>query len=235
LHFEIREEATEWILNPQLHGFDVVDTISPTVYQIVIYPLNENSFVNNKNMPHYINVKRNKMGYVLPNYEMPLLHGEIGFGIETFDAENDFAARNGTYSIQLFMDGALHYQYKIDKFPFDMTRNINSHIDFAEKKKNNNLIQRCFVEPNNRFPCYKTDKVHGKISFMEDSTHYIKLVVMDVKNNESNLMFLVKGTIASPQMEIPAARKNVKDYFITTFIIRFEKKMWKLKFLRGII
>src|SRR5574343_176058 len=46
LHFEVRETASEKLLNPMLFGFQIADKIPPTVMGIWIVPMNDTSTVN---------------------------------------------------------------------------------------------------------------------------------------------------------------------------------------------
>jgi hypothetical protein len=212
LHFEIRDEKTEHTLNPLLHGFSVPDSSKPEVYQVAIYPRDINASVNGSNAKKIIPIKVERGNLSMMETKQIEVSGKIGFSIETFDEENDHAGKNGTYSIQLFVDDVLQYEYKIKEFAFDQTRNINAHIDYAQKKKTGTLFQKCFVEPNNKFPNYKTSKDHGVYHFKDDSIHLIKIVVADVVGNENTLLFVVqsKSYVSSPDPKLP---KHAKDLF----------------------
>ena len=212
LHFEIRDEKTEHTLNPLLHGFTVPDSSKPEVYQVAIYPRAANATVNGLNTKKIIPIKVERGNLSTTETKQIEVSGKIGFSIETFDEEDDHAGKNGTYSIQLYVDDVLQYDYKIKQFAFDQTRNINAHIDYAQKKKTGTLFQKCFVEPNNKFPCYKTTKEHGIYEFIDDSIHLVKIVVADVVGNENTLLFVVQSKVnaISPDVKVP---KHAKDYF----------------------
>ncbi len=212
LHFEIRDDKTEWTKNPLLNGFSVPDTVKPEIYKIAIYPLNSNSLVENENERKIFDVKVDRGNLSMANQNPIDVSGNIGFAIETNDEENDNAGKNGTYSIQLFIDNILQYQYKINSFAFDQTRNINAHIDYQFKNKFGIKLQKCFVEPNNKFPCYQTNKTRGIFNFSDDSIHLIKIVVEDVHNNSNTLLFIVQ----SHEYSISKKEKLIKasqDFF----------------------
>ena len=212
LHFEIRDERTEHTLNPLLHGFSVPDSSKPEVYQVALYPRSDEAMVNGLHSKKIIPIKVERGNLSMNEPKQIEVSGEIGFSIETFDEEDDHAGKNGTFSIQLFVDDVLQYEYKIKEFAFDQTRNINAHIDYAQKKKTGTLFQKCFVEPNNKFPCYKISKDRGVVAFYDDSIHLIKIVVADVIGNENTLLFVVqsKATAKPIQKKI---HKHARDYF----------------------
>ena len=61
LHFEIRDELTEFAINPLLFGFDVKDSVKPVIRKIAIYPMNEISFVNDKNTESIFSLIANRV------------------------------------------------------------------------------------------------------------------------------------------------------------------------------
>jgi len=212
LHFEIRDDKTEQIKNPLLNGFFVPDSIKPTITELVLYPKNIHAAVNNENERINYDVKNVRGNLSLVNNKPIEVSGIVGFAIETNDEENDHAGKNGTYNIQLYVDNELRYEYKIAAFAFEQTRNINAHIDYQLKKKSGKLIQKCFVEPNNKFPCYKFDKNRGFVNFTDDSIHLVKIVVSDVSSNQNTLLFLVQShkNIAK---EKDKNKGQTQDYF----------------------
>jgi murein DD-endopeptidase MepM/ murein hydrolase activator NlpD len=58
LHFEIRDQKTEEIINPYYFGFDIEDTIAPSIEGISIYPIEQNSKINGSNHAKYYDVKK---------------------------------------------------------------------------------------------------------------------------------------------------------------------------------
>ena len=212
LHFEIRDEKTEWTQNPLLHGFSISDTVKPEIYNVVFYPRNLNSVINGTNEKQSFGTKNIKGIVTLNTINTLQFSGLIGFGVETNDEESDHGGRNGTYNIQLFVDEIMQYDYKISSFAFEQTRNINAHIDFQQKKKSGKYIQKCFVEPNNKLHCYTVNKNSGAFNFNDDSIHKVKIVVSDVYNNATTLTFDVKSqknTLTQKPLKTAAAQ----DFF----------------------
>ena len=97
LHFEIRETESEHPINPLLCGFDIKDDIKPIIKSIAIFPLDDTSYVNNKNVMQQFDVVGSNGSYQL-KYSSPInVYGQIGIGIETIDKLNDVSNRNGIY------------------------------------------------------------------------------------------------------------------------------------------
>ncbi|MCL4856705.1 MAG: peptidoglycan DD-metalloendopeptidase family protein, partial [Flavobacteriales bacterium] len=86
LHFEIRETATEFAINPMLFGFDIKDNIAPVIRSISVFPLNDTSFVNNRNVTQEFNaIKSNGNYQVLSSISA---YGLIGVGINSYDQQS---------------------------------------------------------------------------------------------------------------------------------------------------
>ena len=87
LHFEFRDNITENIINPMLFGFDKMlkDTKKPLLSGVYVYPLTDETTVNQSKSPLLLNLKLQKDGTYLS--DKVLTNGKIGFGIQTSDFE----------------------------------------------------------------------------------------------------------------------------------------------------
>ena len=67
LHFEIRDTQSEKIINPMYFGFDTVITDSkrPAINSLWVYPLDENSIVNQSKRPISVNLSLQEDGTYL--------------------------------------------------------------------------------------------------------------------------------------------------------------------------
>lgn len=207
LHFEIRETATEKPINPYFFGFKVEDSVKPKITEIAVYPLGETASVNGKHV-----VKKMKpaylKGYSVSKADSLVLNGAIGFGIETYDTENRSSSQNGVFSIELQSGGKRIYYHEFEKFSFENARYVNAHIDYAEKQKHNNKIQKCFLSKNNRLEIYKNVINNGVINFTDDSIHWIRYIVKDFQGNTSELMLKVRS---SSKVKVATALPNPSD------------------------
>lgn len=195
LHFEIRSQHNQHPLNPLKQGVYIEDNIPPKIFQAALYPEGKRSTINNSTEKLILNTKKggdNK--YVLENEDTIKLHGPISFGIKTndfIDGSNNWC---GVYEIELLIDDVSIYNHKIEEFSFQNTRYINAIIDYEEKIKNNNTVQKLSLLPNNRLNIYKNVKNKGIYNFSTNNIHKITYKVTDEKGNTSALSFKVKGS-----------------------------------------
>lgn len=205
LHFEIRDTKTEATINPQLFGLEIPDNIPPVIYAMYVYRLNKKPF--NEFVPkQYFQVTGSTGNYQLNKVNTINLNGEIGFGIITTDKHNGASGTNGVYSIELELDGSAVYISSLEKFSFENSKAINSHIDYPTFIHTKRTIQKSFVDPGNPLKIYTNLVNNGRIEFTDGKLHKLKYTVTDGKGNKSTLMFNVqadaKAIINAPE-QIP--------------------------------
>ncbi len=195
LHFEIRDEKTEHAYNPFLFGFKIEDTVPPKLITLGIYPANDSSSVNGKNVSRKTKIYGSKGRYTISSAEKITVSGDIGFGIETYDYANiKEAGKLGAYSVDLYIDGQRIYYHELNEISFDESRYINSHIDYAEEAKSSKEIQKCFREENNMLSIYQYVVNEGLFRFDDTLSHRVKFIVKDFFGNVSSLEFGVRSS-----------------------------------------
>ncbi|MCX6291736.1 MAG: M23 family metallopeptidase [Bacteroidetes bacterium] len=191
LHFEIRDGATEEPVNPLLFGFEIQDTIPPVISAIRVFPVPGQGILSNSDTAaDYYVQKYDKMNTINTPDNIQVF-GNIGFGIEVTDYEQNSEAALGIYSVQLKVDSTIVYEYKMDKFNFNDTRYVNAHIDYASRIRNNLTIQRCFRLPGNHLKIYPDTNKRGYVNFADDAAHNIEFTTSDFNGNKSTLIFPV--------------------------------------------
>ncbi len=189
LHFEIRESGSEIPINPLLFGFDVKDTKPPLLKTLGVYPLNEVSWVNKQNEPQYFKIQKSDDGFSLSGNPKIEVAGKIGFGLEANDYLDAAPNRCGVYSVLLTKNGVPVYQHEMEKIPFDETRFINTHVDYFAWNKNNQRVQRSYLQPYNELSIYKNMLNKGQLFFLSDTTFLMEYQVKDAYLNTSSLKF----------------------------------------------
>jgi peptidase M23-like protein len=204
LHFEIRETKTEHPINPLLCGFDIKDDIKPTLKRIAVYPINDTSYVNNKNLMQKFDVVGSNGNYQL-KYNSPInVYGQIGIGIETIDKLNDVSNQNGIYSIQLSNNNEIIYKSEMKKFSFDESRALNSLIDYETYLRSKTRFQKSFIEDNNPLSIYTTHKNKGILTVSNATNNLLDYLIIDSYGNRSSLQFTITGlkpTSISPKLK----------------------------------
>ncbi|MGI4805732.1 MAG: M23 family metallopeptidase [Janthinobacterium lividum] len=206
VHFEIRDTQTEQTINPQLFGLTIPDRVPPSIAAIYAYHLNGKPF-NENTTKQLIPIVGAAGNYRLKEASPIHLSGESAFGIITNDMNSSSMNRNGIYSIQLNEDGKTVYQFTIDRFAFDQTHAINSHLDYPAFLNSGKYIQKSFVDPGNQIGLYNGTQNRGVINFNDDALHELEYVVKDVAGNTSTLKFQVKSTPPAA-VETPAPDGN---------------------------
>jgi len=198
LHFEVRETKGQRPLDPLAFPNPVEDDMRPQIEGIMVYPLSADAVINGKHEPKYYPCVFYDGAFHLKHNPAISAGGKIGIGIEVVDYYSGSWRKCGVHSIDLTMDGQPLYNYTMDGFYFRNTRYINSHIDYAEKKKNHRTIQKSFVDPYNPHELYQVGPDRGEVIPLEDKTHKFEYTVKDISGNKSNLRFRINGV--SPQL-----------------------------------
>ncbi|HEX9980713.1 MAG TPA: M23 family metallopeptidase [Flavobacterium sp.] len=213
LHFEIRDTKTENIINPMYFGFDVLlpDSKKPVISSLVVYPIDENSVVNQSNVPVVIDLFPQQDGTYTT--QKVTATGRIGFGINAYDMDSNSFNRNGIFSAGSFLNGNPLFSYQFSTFHFDETRYVNALIDYPRFKRTGQRVQRLFMK--NRFPLslIKTDdEGMGTITVAPNVAGVYRIEVSDFKGNKST----VSVPLEYAAQLVNTVQESVKTpYFIT--------------------
>ena len=198
LHFEIRDAATQEIINPMLFGLPFRDSAPPKIYNVRIYPFDENSMVNFTGNPVTLAVNASGTDCKVSSKDTVKVSGNIIFGIQALDFSNDTGSRDGITSIELFVDTVCYFTQKIERFAFAETRYANSELDYPQLVKNGQRIMRCYIAPNNKLSMYGRNKNNGIVNFMDTKAHKVLYIVKDAFGNTTRLTFWVKSHLPAP-------------------------------------
>jgi len=193
LHFEIRDSETQDALNPLSFNFSVTDKTPPRIYNLVAYPLADNSHINastSKRTFQLASPANNR--YALTQGATIEAFGKIGFAIRAndyYDGSNNVC---GIYDARMKVNGLEVFAFRFDRMPFSDTRYMNSHIDY-EMSISGPRIHRLWRQPGNRLNIYYSDINRGIIDVEDGKTYDIEIVVSDLPGNKASLNFTVKG------------------------------------------
>jgi murein DD-endopeptidase MepM/ murein hydrolase activator NlpD len=229
LHFEIRDTRTEATINPQLFGIDIPDDIPPVIYSMYVYRLNKKAF-NEYTPKQYFQVLGSSGNYKLNSVGTINLSGEVGFGIVTTDRHNGASGLNGVYSIELELDGSPVYVSSLEKFEFENSKGINSHIDYPTYLNTKRSIQKSFVDPGNPLKIYSNLVNNGRIEFTDGKLHQLKYTITDSRGNKSTLAFQVQ---ADDKSTINSSETQTGQLFSYTTANEFSNPDVKVIFPKG--
>ncbi len=209
LHFEIRDNA-ERPINPMLFGIDIKDSKLPTVTSIYAYPLNDSSHVNFSNAKQKLRLIPLKNGdYTVENITAS---GAIGFGITTWDRQDNAPNKNGVYNIQTLLNGRKNFEIDFKRFSFDETKHINQLIDYGHFRKHKQRVQKLFVD-NNPLSLYKDIENNGILTITDSTYSVYKIKVNDFAGNNTWVTLSIKGASNTP---IAKKNKEKTPYYINS-------------------
>lgn len=217
LHFELRDTKTETTVNPQLLGIQIPDNIPPVIYSMYVYRLNGKPF-NEFTPKQYFQVAGGNGSYTLNKVNTINLSGEVGFGIVATDKHSGNSGLNGVYSIELTLDGKNIYTSALERFSFENSKAINSHLDYPALLNLKRSIQKSFVDPGNPLKIYSNLVNSGRVTFADDKMHELKYIITDAKGNKSTLQFNVqadsKAVINTPNATTgsPYLYSNINEF-----------------------
>jgi hypothetical protein len=255
LHFEIRDTQSEKIINPMYFGFDtvIIDTKRPAINSLWVYPLDENSIVNQSKRPISVNLSLQEDGTYLA--EKIAATGKIGFGITTFDYDNVSWNSNGIFRVQTYLNGKTDFSYQFDTFAFDETRLINVLIDYERYKKLGQRVQKLFMKTPFPLSIIKTGSNNGVISVSSNITQNYRIEVADFSENSAKIFIPIQySSLPAKVAEVPvtskylvkAKKENIfsmdnvtvnfpANTFYDDFYMNFEVKKGELKLHEDIV
>ena len=237
LHFELRNTATENIINPLLFGFNISDKYPPVIDFLKIYPEDDNSFIGKSNNPLRLNLRKSgNREYRLATKDTISLWGNFSFGVQAFDFNQSPNNKNGFYKLRMFVDSTEFFAMVCDSFAFAESRYVNASIDYAENYKTGNRIIKSKKLPGNKLSFFDTENTRGVLSLDDSKTHEINVLVGDVDGNTVKIIFWVKPQKPIGVVQVPfIADSDSSIFFKYSKINKFETKDIKVELPLGSI
>jgi hypothetical protein len=190
LHFEIRDRASR-PMNPKMFGFEVPDNRKPLINSVFVYPIGDDSHVNQMITPRQLRLTPQTDGNYIS--EKIIAYGTLGFGLSAVDQQNAANNRNGVFRVKTFHNGETSIDIVFDRISFDETRYINRFIDYGYFKDHKSRIKKLFIERNNPLSIFKTSKNNGFITVL-DSLHSVYTIeVSDYSGNMVRINVPIEG------------------------------------------
>lgn len=186
LHFEIRSPMGKAV-NPLLCGIPIVDHLAPDLRDMRVYFLNDRREVmGSKAFP----LNKDKKGNIGLEGDTVRIGGmRVGFSVKSYDKSDTRRNENGVYSVALFADDKLAFQWTADEFDFDDSRYMNAHIDYATNQRYGSWFHRCFTLPGDFLGNYTRTESMGAILLDTNQPTKITLKISDASGNTQTLNF----------------------------------------------
>ena len=206
LHFEIRSSATSKPINPLLFGLSVRDSKAPNMRQLKVYQLNKKLETIDSEVHDLV---QNGSEVKLDRDTLLIGAWRVGFSLKAYDQQDAANNQNGIYSLAMFLDDQLVYDFDMESFSFNETRYLNAHLDYKDQVSRNGYYNRTYKLPGNRLSIYNTRKNDGIIALSQNKASKVTMTAKDAQGNTSNLEFWVRRT------EVPAHRDHpVYNYIL---------------------
>lgn len=216
LHFEFRDTASEFVINPLLFGYDSLlkDTKKPTISGLYVYPLDGNTTVNYAKRPLLLNVSLQKDGSYLS--DKVIANGVIGFGITANDTDDVSFNNNGVYKVQSFLNGKPNFGYEFNTYSFEDMRYINALIDYPRYKTTQQRVQKLFMKTPYNLRFIQTDETKGVLTVSPNLSLLYRIEVADFFGNKKLINVpiqfdLTSTRIAKEEVSGPYRVKAAKD------------------------
>lgn len=187
LHFEIRDTKAETPLNPLQLGFEIPDSIRPTVQGFYCYKKVENGLSKKTQLP------LERINDSVYQADLQQLGGIHAFGIRLFDRQNLSYNRNGIYKAVVKVNGEEKFSYTFDKIDFRDGKKIDALIDYPTYREERIRIQKLFRDLDVDYSFLPKTASDGLVNFEKDRAYQIEIVVEDYTHNKTYISFYVEG------------------------------------------
>lgn len=185
LHYEIRKTKGQIPINP-LKYTKVEDQIKPKIYAVRVHTLS-NGFYQSRGQTQKASLVSSGVFQVSAPFEV---HDDIvGVSVKSFDKQDGTYNQNGFYSLKMYVDGQLNYQYEKAQVGFDETRYINAHVDYPEKKRGGGTFVNCFRLHGNQLKFIDSNYNDGRIWLSQFPKRKVKIEICDYSGNTSFIEF----------------------------------------------
>lgn len=205
LHYEVRNTRTQQSLNPLAYGVTLDDTIPPTIKGIRLLPVDKNTRLNRAKTPYQVDLSGKRGALGSADNPLPVL-GRFYVGVYASDRSEGSTMNNGYDRIDIWVDGAPFFQYRVDKITYGDTRAINAQLDwnhFTATRQPYILTRRLVGDPTK----YARTLGDGSIGFIDSDTtlHRITIAVTDYNGNQAVRRLYVRNHFETlvPMYEVP--------------------------------
>ncbi|EGD34639.1 hypothetical protein HMPREF9071_0830 [Capnocytophaga sp. oral taxon 338 str. F0234] len=190
VHYEIRDTHTQNAYNPFLFGYPCDDDISPLVFKVIAYPLEDTSAIEGKQTKKELYLAKEKTAYHTAKI---YAQGKIGLGIQAIDKMTGTYNTYGIYKVTMSVNGSPKLSYTFDELVSGEDPYLNTFIDYPLFTKVGSRIQLLYKEPYNKLSIYSLAQDNGVIDIEEGFTYLIEIEVEDFNHNKATITIPIEG------------------------------------------
>ncbi len=214
LHFEIRETKSEAPVNPLLCGIKMADVIAPSIFNLYLYRRDSLEKIHNGhypsiNLPLYttqvirVGKKKKKKRINIAIEKHTVAFGRYALGANLRDYAKSLGDNNGVNYVQVYKNGQLFFDCKIEKFMFSQMRMHNNYIDYKRQKQSGIKMHKLFRDDGSTLEFWKSSPSDGWFDIRDTVPIKLRIVASDIYGHKSEKNIVLVGS--------PKGRE-VKDY-----------------------
>ena len=201
LHFEVRDAATDNVVDPiRYYKHLIRDTRPPRIDGFMVYPFEGKGAVNGGSSPAELKLGVNKSGSQILTGKAEAW-GEIGIALKAYDYMDGTTNIYGVQQIVMGVDGKIIFNSRLDSFSIGLdTRYINSFIDPAQWRNHRSFYMKSFIEPGNKLHSLSALN-RGVLVINEERQYRVTYLLKDAFGNQTKQTFVINGKrqpIANP-------------------------------------
>ncbi len=204
LHFEIRDQRTQWPINP-LHWIFVgagmtQDNVPPEFRGVWVLPCDSGQ----------VEGARDRFRWSPAYGESLRVAGPFRLGIEAFDKLDGAPFTHGPYGVDVFLEDSLIYRHRMDTLDFSTNKDVSAHVDIAAWQDRRARVHRLHRLPGNRLDIYHLTRDMTPLEVMPGDTARLGVTVLDLPGNVSQATVLLVGD--SMPLDSTWVRDDVLDH-----------------------
>jgi len=195
LHFEIRAAETDAPLNPLAFGINVPDTRKPDLRKIKLYELQRDGTLAAE---RELQLQKSREGYYTVPGVIEVNSQQLGLAIKAYDRQNAMPNYNGIYAAELWQDTVLLHRFRFDSIPFEETRYLNAHTDYAAWNGQTSWFHRLHCLPGDQLCIYDQRIGALELPAGQDEPATLEVRVYDWAGNVSLASLTMRYRAAPP-------------------------------------
>ncbi|MEO7445038.1 MAG: peptidoglycan DD-metalloendopeptidase family protein [Ferruginibacter sp.] len=214
LHFEIRNTATDKVLNPLLFDMPIPDNIAPDIIRLAVYDRCKSTY---EQSPRIVSLQKINGVYTPAGGNINVTTEKVSFAVTAYDRYSGSTNQNGIFQGLLYDNNVFKCGFRLNNISYAETRYLNAHIDYKTRSRGGPYLQHLSRLPGYPSGVYNHDESDGVITLVPGETHPILIKITDANGNSNKIVFNLKATRFDDKDERPKEGKEFMPGFVNIF------------------
>ena len=190
LHLELRDENNV-ALNPLENGFQVPDTVAPTMIGIAFIPIDSESTVNGGHRSLTVALRWNATRGQFESDQIPSVFGRIGIAILEYDRMDATSNKLASHQLKLMVDGKQRFACRYNRVSYAEQHQIFLDRTALSLERGKRNFSNLFLRSGNRLKFYDRAANRGLLhcgvepNALAKGEHSLQAIVEDISGNAS--------------------------------------------------